>query len=113
MVDSLIMMWFSLLMDLSSGFSFQPVLHNWCNKYLVCEISHVKDPLLLIRSSLSVGGSRFLFLFTEWSLTICPIPYDIVISCFSQCSTTGVPKYVLSCLWDDAYKITLAANQKK
>ena len=23
------------------------------------------------------------------------------------------PWYVLSCLWDDAYKITLAANQKE
>ena len=38
----------------------------------------------------------------------------------SQCSTTGVTKavvcailYVLSCLWDCAYKRTLAANQKE
>ena len=34
----------------------------------------------------------------------------------SQCSTTGVTKrpwYVLSCLWDDAYKRTLAVNRKE
>ena len=32
----------------------------------------------------------------------------------SQCSTTGVTKawYVLFCLWDDAYKRFLAANQR-
>ena len=31
----------------------------------------------------------------------------------SQCSTTGVtrPWYVLSCLWDGAYKRTLAVNR--
>ena len=29
-------------------------------------------------------------------------------------STTGITNwYVLSCLWDDTYKITLAANQKE
>ena len=34
---------------------------------------------------------------------------------YSQCSTTGVTKagFVLSCLWDDAYKRTLAANWKE
>ena len=39
------------------------------------------------------------------------------ISRFSQCSTTGVTKavvgYVLSCLWDNAYKTTLAANLRE
>ena len=35
-----------------SYFSFQPVLHDWCNKghgmyYLVCGVGYVKDPLLL------------------------------------------------------------------
>ena len=38
------------------------------------------------------------------------------ISLSSQCSMTGVTKAMvcirLSCLWDDAYKITLAANRK-
>ena len=37
------------------------------------------------------------------------------ISCSSQCSTLWKQRqwYVLSCLWDDAYKRTLAANQKQ
>ena len=30
----------------------------------------------------------------------------------SQCSTTGM-WYVLSCMWDGAYKRTLAANRKE
>ena len=39
-----------------SYFSFQPVLHDWCNKghgmcYSVCGMMHIKDPLLLIRKS--------------------------------------------------------------
>jgi len=36
-----------------SYFSFQPVLHNWCNKgrgmcYPVCGMAHIKHPLLPI-----------------------------------------------------------------
>ena len=33
----------------------------------------------------------------------------------SQCSTTGVTEavYVISCMWDGAYKRTLAANRKE
>ena len=37
-------------------FSFQPVLHDWCNKgcgmcYPVCGMVHIKEPLLLIGKS--------------------------------------------------------------
>ena len=37
------------------------------------------------------------------------------ISRSSQCSTTGVTKAVVcvTCLWDNAYKRTLAANRKE
>ena len=40
--------------DPLSYFSFQPVLHDWCNKgrgmcYPVCGMLHIKDPLLLNR----------------------------------------------------------------
>ena len=36
-------------------FSFQPVLHDWCNKsrgmyYPVCEMMHIKQPLLRVSS---------------------------------------------------------------
>ena len=66
--------------DPLSYFSFQPVLHNWCNKgcgicYPVCEMVHIKEPLLLINKSSLCGGSGFPFSLSEWSLTICLMPY--------------------------------------
>ena len=44
------------MVDPLNYFSFQPVLHNWCNKncnifYPVCGLVHIKDPLLLIGNS--------------------------------------------------------------
>ena len=62
-------------------FSFQPVLHDWCNKgrgmcYPVCGMVHIKEPLLLIDKSILCGGSRFPFSLSEWSLTICLMPYN-------------------------------------
>ena len=41
------------MVDTLSYFSFQPVLHDWCNKgrgvcYSVCGILHIKEPLLLM-----------------------------------------------------------------
>ena len=51
-------------MDPMSYFSFQPVLHDWCNKgcgmsYPVCGMVHIKEPLLLIGKSSPCGGSGF------------------------------------------------------
>ena len=42
--------------DPLSYFSFQPVLHDWCNKgrgmrYPVCGMVHIEEPLLLIDKS--------------------------------------------------------------
>ena len=67
--------------DPLSYFSFQPVLHDWCNKgcgmcYPVCGMMHIKAPLLLIGKSSPCGGSRFPFSLSEWSLTICLTPYN-------------------------------------
>ena len=64
-----------------SCFSFQPVLHDWCNKgrgmcYPVCGMVHIKEPLLLIDKSSLCGGSGFPFSLSEWSLTICLTPYN-------------------------------------
>ena len=61
--------------------SFQPVLHDWCNKgcsmcYPVCGMVHIKEPLLLIEKSSLCGGSGFPFSLSEWSLTICLTPYN-------------------------------------
>ena len=57
-------------------FSFQPVLHDWCNKgrgmcYPVCGMVHIKDPLLLIGKRSSCGGSGF-----PLSLSKCLTPYN-------------------------------------
>ena len=43
----------SLRVDPLSSFSFQPVIHDWCNKgrgmcYSVCGMMHIKEHLLLI-----------------------------------------------------------------
>ena len=49
--------------DPLSYFSFQPVLHDWCNKG--CEMVHIKEPLLLIEKSSLCGGSGFPFSLSE------------------------------------------------
>ena len=46
-------------------FSFQPVIHDWCNKgrgmcYPVCGMMHIKEPLLLIDKSSLCGTAGFL-----------------------------------------------------
>ena len=43
----------NLMVDILSYFSFQPVIHDWCNKdrrmcYHVCVMMFIKEPLLLI-----------------------------------------------------------------
>ena len=67
--------------DPLSYFSFQPVLHDWCNKgrgmyYPVYGMVHIKEPLLLIGKSSPCGGSGFPLSLSEWSLTICLTPYN-------------------------------------
>ena len=37
---------------------------------------HVKEPLLLIEKSSPCGGSRFPLSLSEWSFTICLMPYN-------------------------------------
>ena len=69
-----------------SYFSFQPVLHDLCNKgrgmcYPVCGMVHIKEPLLLIGKSSPCGSSRFPLSLSEWSFTICPMPYNHKIKC--------------------------------
>ena len=64
------------MVDPLSYFSFQPVLHDWCNKghgmcYHVCGVVHIKDPLLRIRkSSPCSGGSGFRLSLSEWFFTV-------------------------------------------
>ena len=54
----------SFMVDSLSYFSFQPMLHDWCNKdrgvcYPVREMMHIKEPLLIIGKSSLCGGSGF------------------------------------------------------
>ena len=67
--------------DPLSYFSFQPVLHDWCNKGRgmcdhVCGMMHIKEPLLLIGKSSPCYGSGFPLSLSEWSFTICLTPYN-------------------------------------
>ena len=60
--------------DPLSYFSFQTVLHNWCNEGR--GMVHIKEPLLLIGKSSPCGGSGFPLSLSEWSFTICLTPYN-------------------------------------
>ena len=55
------------MVDPLSYFSFQPVLHDWCNKgggmyYPVCGMMHIKEPLHIKVSHVAVAGflSRYM-----------------------------------------------------
>ena len=63
------------MMDTLRYFSFQPVLHNWCNKgrgmcYHVCGMVNIKQPLPLIKKSSPCGCSGFPLSLSEWSFTM-------------------------------------------
>ena len=69
----------SFMMDQLLCFSFQLVLHDWCNKgrgmcYHVCGMMHIKELLLLIRKNNPCCGSGFPLSLSEWSFTICLTP---------------------------------------
>ena len=78
------------MVDPLSYFLLQPVFHDWFNKgcgmcYPVCGIVHIKEPLLLIRSSPCVG-SGFLSRYLNVSLPYIPTPYNR-----SSCRLDGGP----------------------
>ena len=61
-----------VMVDPLSYFSFQPVIHDWCNKvcgmcYHVCGMVQNKDTSLLIRKG---SPCRFHLLLSEWSFII-------------------------------------------
>ena len=70
------------MVDPLSYFSFQPIVHDWCNKgrvmcYPACGMVHIKEPLLLIRNSSPCSGcSGFPLFLSEWSFTICPTSFN-------------------------------------
>ena len=65
----------SFLVGPYSYFSFQPVLHDWCNNgsgmcYHVHGMMHIKESLLLLGKSRPCGGSGFPLSLYEWSFTM-------------------------------------------
>ena len=57
------------------AFSFQPVLHDWCNGgrgmcYPVCGMVYIKKTLLLIEKSSPCGGTGLPLSLSEWSLMV-------------------------------------------
>ena len=65
-----------------SYFLLQQVHHDWCNKgcgmcYPLYGMVHIKEPLSLIKKNNPCsGGSSFSLSLSEWSFTICPMPYN-------------------------------------
>ena len=69
--------------DPLSYFSFQPVLHDWCNKgrnmcYPVCGMMHIKEPLLLFGKISLYGSSGFPLSLSKWSLTPYNCKYNVL-----------------------------------
>ena len=68
------------MVDPLSYFSFQCSItgvkkgHGMC--YPVCGMMHIKEPLLLTRKSSLCGVSRLSLSLSEWSFTICLMPYN-------------------------------------
>ena len=101
--------------DPLSYFSFQPVLHDWCNKgrgmcYPVCGMVHIKEPLLLIDKSSLCGGSGFPFSLSEWSFTICPTHITINKMCWVHCE---IEHFLPSCnsLWFRRMLLVIVINK--
>ena len=94
----------SFIVDPLSYFSFQEVLHNWCNKghgicYPVCGMMHIKEPLQLIRKMSPCGRSRFPLSLSEWSFTMCLMPYNYKQNVLSASLNKTFPS-LLPCLCD-------------
>ena len=70
-----------------------------CNP--VCGIVHIKEPLLLIGKSSPCGGSGFPLSLSEWSLTICPTPYNRKYNVLSASLNKTFPSFLFTCLETD------------
>ena len=84
-----------------SYFSFQPVIHDWCNKgrgmcHPVCGMMHIKEPLLLIGKSSPCGGSGFPLSLSEWSFIICLTPYNRKYNVLSASLNKTFPSFLPS-----------------
>ena len=62
--------------------------------YPVGGMVHIKEPLLLIGKSSLCSGSGFPFSLSEWSLTICLMPYKIIINVLSASLNKTFPSFL-------------------
>ena len=62
----------------------------------VCGMVHIKERLLLIGKSSPCGSSRFLFPLSEWSFTICPMPYNNIKNVLSMSLNKTFPSFLPS-----------------
>ena len=90
------------MVDPLSYFSFQPVLHDWCNKgcgvcYPVCGMMQIKKTLLLIRKSSPGGGSRFPLFLSEWSFRLYHMCNAIFAYVLSESLNNRFPSYYQRC----------------
>ena len=90
------------MVDPLSYFSFQPVIHDWCNKgrgicYPVCGMMHIKEPLLLIGKSSPCGGSGFPLPLSGPLPYICMTPYNRKENVLSASLNKKVPSFFF--LW--------------
>ena len=75
------------------------MLHDWCSKgrdmcYPVCEVVHIKEPLLLIGKSSPWGSSGIPFSPCEWSVSICLTPYNRKYNVLSASLNKTLPSFV-------------------
>ena len=66
-----------LILSRSSQCSTTGVCNKVCGMcYPVCGMMLIKEPMLLIGKSSPYGGSGFPLSLSEWSFTICLMPYN-------------------------------------
>ena len=92
------------MVDPLTYFSFQPVLHDSCNKghgvcFTICGMVHMKEPLQLIRKSSPCGSSRKeIFYLTYSTLFIYGyIVSEMVCMCVCVCIYICICIYILIC----------------
>ena len=62
--------------------------------YPVCGVMHIKEPSLLIGKSSPCGSSMFPFSLSEWSFTICLMPYNHKLNVLSVSLNKTFPSFL-------------------
>ena len=86
----------SFMVNPLSYFSFQPVLHDWCNKGH--GTYHPVYGMMLIGKSSLCGSSGFSLPLSEWSFTICLLPHNRKTNVLSVSLNKTFPSFLPSFL---------------